>query len=159
MAARRGNLERPPRPRLTAHLREVGAGTLVPRLRLRHRAGLGAAPQDLDRMAEVARSDDLDAAAETGLGGALARDDERLDPSPPGSLGHRQGAPHGPQAPVEAQLGRRCDALDPLGRRLARHREHRQRNREVEAGSLLALLGGRQVDREPCARGSGTPPR
>ena len=153
VAPRRGDLERPPGPRLPAHLREVGAGALVPD-GCGSGTGAGSArpAQDLDRVAEVARSDDLDAAAETGLSSALARDDERLDPSPPRRLGHRQGAPHGPQTPVEAELGGRCDALDPLGGRLARHREHGQRDREIEPGPLLALLGRRQVDREPRAR-------
>ena len=153
VATRRGDLERPPRPRLPAHLRQVGAGALVPGRGSGTARRLGAAPQDLDRMAEVARSDDLDAAAEARLGSALAPRRPAPRPQPagpprpsPGRPARAAGARRG-RAPPPLRRG-----LDPLGRRLARHREHGKGDREVESGSLLALLGRRQVDREPRPR-------
>ena len=123
MAPDRGDLERPPGARLSPHLRQVGAGALLPDRRLGYRRRLGPAAQDLDRMAEIASGDDLDAAAEARLGRALGGDDQRFDARPPGGLGHRERPANRPQAPVEAELRGGRDAGHALGGHLARHRQ------------------------------------
>ena len=151
-----GDLERPPGPRLPAHISQVGTGALLPRGRLGNGRRLGPATQDLDRVPEVAGGDDLDAAAQARLGGALRRDDQRLDISPACGLRHRQRAAHGPQAPVEAELGRGCDAGHALDGRLARHGQDGKGDREIEPGpSLRSCAGARlTVRRVPGNRNS-----
>ncbi len=57
--------------------------------------------------------------------------------------------PHGPDPAVERELADRGVLREPLGRNLPRRRQHRERDREVEAGALLAQGCRREVDRDP----------
>jgi hypothetical protein len=68
------------------------------------------------------------------------------------SLGRRDRPGHRAHPAVEPELPDAGVRLEPLGRHLRRRREHGERDREIEARSLLAERGGREVDRDRAAR-------
>ena len=171
VAAGGRELERAPRALLAAHVGEVG------RLRLRLLVGRvdGRRPelaaQVGDRLGEVADRHGLDA-AELRLAGRLGRAEDPLEPGAPRALGDRERTAHGPDAAVERELADRRVLGEPLGRNLARRREHRERDREVEARAFLPQARRREVDRDPlsaatraapsrsrCGRGASPPRR
>ena len=151
MAAGRRQLERSARPLLTADVREVrrlGLGDLVGRLG-RRRPQLAA--QVRDRLAQVPDRNRLDP-AELSLAGRLGRAEDPLQTRAAGALGDRECAADGPDAPVERELTDGCVLGEALGWHLQRGRQHRERDREVEPGALLAQTRGREVDRDPLQR-------
>ena len=108
------------------------------------------------RPARIATASYRSCAATTGSASAWAasaalsgRHQQRLQPRPPGRLGDRDRAP----PPVAGgRPGRARRPLHPRHQRrrhLAGGRQHGQRDGEVEAASLLAFAGRRQVDGDP----------
>ena len=157
MAAGRGDLERPPRRPLAAHLGQVRA----------HRAGAGrqhglhvearqvaldAPLQQIDGRAEGGRPEHLEPRDEPRLGGVAPRDDQ---PPPSGTsrvLGHGERARHRPQGSVEGELPDRADARESRRGHLPGGGQGRQRERQVVLGPGLAEVGGRQVGHDPPGR-------
>ena len=90
------DLECAPCPRLSAHLGEVSGCGVDECDRVGDRQWLGAIAQDVDDVAQAAGRDHRDGAREGGLCGALCGHHQRLGPHPPGGLGHRERAAHGP---------------------------------------------------------------
>ena len=151
MTAGGGELERAARALLAADVGEVGRiglRRLVGRLR-RRRTELAA--QVGDGLGEVPDRDRLDA-AELGLAGRLGRTENPLEPGPPRPFGDGERPAHRSHAAVQRQLADRGVLGEPVGRDLPRGGEDRQRDREVEAGALLAQAGRREVDGDPLQR-------
>ena len=99
----------------------------------------------------MAYADRLDA-CERGLRAGLVRADQPLEAGTPRALRDREHAAHAAHAPVERELAARRVLLEPSRRNLARRSEQRERDREVEAGALLAKLGRREIDGDPPRR-------
>jgi hypothetical protein len=82
--------------------------------------------------------------------GVLPGDNQGVEAVLASTNGHRQNAAHGPQAAVERQLA----GQERLAARS--HDAHRAQNRsrhgQVEAGSFLAHVGRREVDRDRLGR-------
>jgi hypothetical protein len=143
--ARRRELERPPRPFLPADVGEVG--TVRPLLLLRRldRGRAQLAAEIGDGLGQMAHGDRVDP-RERRLGGRLRSAEDPVEPGPPGALRHREGTAHGANATVEGELPDRRVLGQSLPRELPRRCEHRQGDREVEAGALLAQPCRREVD-------------
>ena len=135
-------------PRTSARSGWSGSGLLVGRL-------CGRRPQLAaevgDRLGEVAHRHRLDA-AQLRLAGRLGRAQDPLEPGTPRALGDGERAAHRPDPAVERQLADGRVLREPLDRKLPRRRQHRQRDREVEARSLLPQAGGSEVDGDPLQR-------
>ena len=82
----------------------------------------------------------------------LGRAEEPLEPGSPRALGDRERAAHRPHPSVERELADRGVLSEPLGRNLPRRRQHRERDREVEARAFLAQARRREVDGDPLQR-------
>ncbi len=136
VAAGSRELERTPRALLAAHVGEIG----LIRLRLLVGRLCGWRPQFAaevgDRLGEVAHRHCLDA-AQLRLAGRLGGAQNPLEPGTPRALGDGERAAHGPDPAVEGQLADRRVLGEPLDRKLPGRRQHRQRDREVEARSFL----------------------
>ena len=151
VAAGRRELERAPRPLLPADVGQVwmvGLGRLVGRL-CRRRPQLAAEVRDC--LGEMAHGDRLDA-AELRLAGRLGRAENPLEAGAARTFGDGERAAHRPDAAVESELADGRMLGEPLDRNLPRRSQHRQRDREVEAGAFLAQPGRREVDRDPLQR-------
>ena len=137
---------------LAAHLREVGQERLLELVA----AGWSGerdvllAPQVGDRLGQVMHRDDIDA-RERRLGRRLGRADESCQPLPSRALGDGDRARNGPHATVERELTDAAVLEEPLRRELVRAGQQRERNRQVEAGSLLAKRRRGEVDRDVVA--------
>ena len=88
-----------------------------------------------------------------GLGARPRCAEDPWQPSAPRSLGQRDHASHGPEAPVEPELADGRVVVEPLARDLARGGEDGQGDREVEARALLPKLRGREIDRDSPTNG------
>ena len=64
----------------------------------------------------------------------------------------RERAADRAQPPVERELADRRVALELVARHLLRRREHRERDRQVEAGALLPQLRGGEADDDAPSR-------
>ena len=98
-----------------------------------------------DRVGEVMHRNRLDARQRhlpARLGGA--HQPRHLRPARAFRGDQRPG--HRPHAAVERELAERRDAVEGIRRQLVRRGEDRQRDRQVEARSLLAQSGGCEVD-------------
>ena len=132
----------------------VGGGCIHAEInprRQRHRPPSRPAPDHLDGIAQRRDADRLDPVGETGFLLDDIRDDDPPQ-SPPRERGrHRQDPGHRPNLSAERQL---ADQRDPTGRRpnLLRPEQDPHRDREVERRAGLALLGRREVDRDPARR-------
>ena len=84
-----------------------------------------------------------------GLCGRLGRAEQMREPGLPRALRRGQNAAHRPQPPVECELADRRVTAERFGRHLPRGRQHRQGDRQVEAGPFLPELGRREVDGDP----------
>ena len=80
-----------------------------------------------------------------GLGGA----DDPVEPGALRALGRHQVASDRADSAVEGKLAHRGVLLEARDRDLVRSREHRERDREIEPGPLLAQRGRGEVDRDP----------
>ena len=78
----------------------------------------------------------------------LGRTQETLHAEPSRALRDREHAADPPQASVECELADRSSPSERRARQLLRRAEHRERDRQVEAGTLLPQLGRREVDRD-----------
>src|SRR5829696_3531760 len=101
-----------------------------------------------DRVGEMANRYGLDS-RKRRLGRRLRRAEDSVEPGAPRPLGGDQHAADGPHAPVESQLADRGVLLEPRNRNLVRGGEHRERDRQVEARSLLAQRRRREIDDDP----------
>ncbi len=155
MRTRRRELERAARTLLAAHVRQVGNGRRAVAVGDRRdrvgRRRLPLAAQVGDRLRQVAQGNGLDP-GERGLRAGLRRAEEVREPRLARALRRRQHAADRPQPPVQRQLADRGVAAERFRGNLPRGREHRQRDRQVEAGSFLPELGGREVDGDPPRR-------
>ena len=157
--ARGRELERAPGALLTADVDEVGrrqvADVAVPARRLGAASRLAA--QVGDRLGEMPHRNRLDA-GQRHLGARLGRADRarrgRRGARPRRRRARRRPAAAGRRAPARRRPRGRRGA----GRELPRRREHRERDREVEAGALLAQAGGREVDGDPPRRARSARP-
>jgi hypothetical protein len=144
-----GDLERAPGGRLAAHVAQVGAG----RRRLPagggHGHGIGLSGKDLHRLVEVVGREHRHRLREAGLDGVLGGNQQPLQALPACRLGDGDRALDRPQPAVQAQLGGGAHAAH--GRRLdlTAGGQDRERDGQIEPGSLLALAGGCQVDGDP----------
>ena len=91
-------------------------------------------------------------AGERRLGRRLGRAEQPLEPDPPRALRDGEHAADAAQPPVERELPDRRVPLELLARHLLRRGEHGERDRQVEAGALLAQAGRREVDGDAAAR-------
>ena len=132
-----GELERAASALLAAHVGQVewiGLRRRVGRLRGR-RTELAA--QVGDGLGEVPNRNCLDA-AELGLAGRLGRTEDPPEPGAPRPLRDGERAAYRSHATVQRELADRGVLGEPVDRDLPRGGEDRQRDREVEAGALLA---------------------
>ena len=83
---------------------------------------------------------------ERRLGSRLCRAEEPVQPGPPGALGDGDRAGDGAHAAVERELADARVLEQPLRRELVVAGEHRERDRQVEAGALLPQRGRSEVD-------------
>ena len=148
MAAGGGDRQRVDDVDVAADVGEVG---VRPGRRDAPQARLGrwrpvTAAQDVGDLGERARADDVEPVDERRLGGALARDDEPVEPLAHGALGDREHAAARPQLAAQRELAEDREALERAGGDLAARREDAARDREVEAGPRLAQVRGREVD-------------
>ena len=115
-----------------------------------------------DRLGQVSDRDRLHT-RERNLGTRLGGANDPPETSVARSLGGDESAGDGPQPPVERELADRGMAGERALRDLMRGFEHRQGDRQVEAGSLLPKIGRRKVDDDPVpgpvelGRGDPTP--
>ena len=86
------------------------------------------------------------------LGTRLRRADEPVEPRAPRALRRHQCPGNRTDPAVERQLAERCDAVERIRRQLLRGSENRQRDRKIEARSLLAQARGREVDGDAANR-------
>ena len=160
--ARSGQLECAPGTFLPAHVRKVGCRRRAVPVRRERRLGL-----QLELAAQIARGlgevpdRDRSDARKSGLARGIGRAQETLGTEPPRTLGDGEDAADPAQPAVERELADGGGALERAARKLLRGGENRERDRKVEPGSLLAQLGGREVDRDPAGReaqlGGGDP--
>ncbi len=115
----------------------------VRRRRVRRRLTLAA--QVGDRLGQVAQRHGVDP-GELGLGRRLGRAEQSREPGPAGALGRREHAADRTHTPVERELTERRMAGERSGGDLPRRRQDRERDRQVEAGALLAQARRREVD-------------
>ena len=110
------------------------------------------APQVGDGLGEVAHADGLDPCESRLAAPPRAAQRTRARPARAAPSAAAivpvtgRTRPSRPSSPMHAWLG------EPLARKLRRRREHRQRDREVEARPLLPQRRGREVDRDRLAR-------
>ena len=150
--ARRRDRQRADRRRMPAHVGEVdGIGGLGARRRrrrcgrrLRHRS----AAQDRGDLAQARHARDHEPLDQRRLACALARDDEPRDLRTSGALRDSEHAAAVTQLATERQLAEDRPALQVLGRDLLGCREQPAGGCEVEAGTDLAQVRGREVDRD-----------
>ena len=142
-----GDLERPAPPALPLHLCQIGAGTerQIAVRGERRRRGQPVTAHVGDRLGQVMQRHRIDA-RQRHLARRLGRAEHELDPGPPSPLGDDERSPDRPHPAVQGQLAHGGVRPERARRKLVRGGEDGQRNRQVEAGALLAQVGRRQVD-------------
>ena len=151
MATGRRQLERSARPLLAAHVGEIGQLGLAGLVGRLGRRRLQLAAEIRDRLAEVPHGNRFDA-AELGFARGLGSAEDPFEPRPSRSLRNGESAANGPHPPVERKLAHRGVLREPLSRDLPGRGEDCERDREVEAGALLAQPRRREVDRDSLQR-------
>ena len=152
--ARGRDRERADRARMAADVGEVRRlGSLGPVAR-RGRRRLGRAPaaqdrRDLGQTGDARHRQPVD---ERRLTSALARDDEAGEARPARTLGDGQDPAAVAQLPAERELAEDRPALKLGGGQLLGGGQDAAGRREVEAGTHLAQMRGREVDRDPPLR-------
>ena len=147
-----GELERATATLLTANVGEIRQRHAVDRHVVRRRGReLLLATQVGDGLGQVADADRLDA-RERRLVRRLCGAEDALEARTSRTLGGRDRPRDGSDPPVEAELTDAGVLGEPIARELLRRREHRQRDREIESGSLLPERGRRKIDRDRLAR-------
>ena len=133
MCPGRGNLECSPRPLLAAHVPEIGHLGRFEHFRRERleRGRVDLSPEVGDGFAEAAHGNGLDA-RQSGLRRRLGGAHDEAKPGASGTFRDGQRARDRPDASVEPELTDRRVIRQPLGRKLSRRSEHRQRDREIE---------------------------
>ena len=85
---------------------------------------------------------------ERSFGRRLRGTHQALQSCPSRTLGDRERPRDGPDPPVERKLADGRVLREPLGWKLSRGAQYRKRDREVEAGTLLAQRRRREIDRD-----------
>ena len=88
-------------------------------------------------------------ARQRGLGRRLGCTDHSPKPGAARAFGDGQRSGHRSDSPIERELTYRRVLDQPLGRKLPGRGENRERDRQVEAGSLLAQRGRSEIDGDP----------
>jgi hypothetical protein len=100
-------------------------------------------------------------AGKGSLSRRVGRTEKAFDAEAPRAFGDGEDTTDPSQATVEGQLADGGGPLERTARHLLRSSEQRQRDRQVESGTLLAQLGRRKVDRDAARRkvqlGRGNP--
>lgn len=96
----------------------------------------------------MAHGDRLDP-REGGFGRRLLWAYQPVETGAPRGLGSDERPRHGPYSPVEGELPEGGVLGEPFGRYLMRGSENRERDRQVEAGALLAETRRGEVDGDP----------
>ena len=144
-------LERASSPFLPPDFGEVGPARAVRRGRRLDGTRVGEPSKVRARLGQVLDGNGLDA-GESRLRRRFRRTDEPVES---GSLRGFRGDErpgHRTHAPVERELTEGGVEREPRRRNLVRGGEHRERDRQVEARSLLAKARGSEVDRDPAQR-------
>ena len=146
MSPRGRNLERPAGLGLASDLGEIDR---VPRVIARARSlGRGRPPrpsQEPDHLPDRFRADDLEIVHERGLGRVRRRDDHASQSRARRGDRHRQHAWGRDQPASERQLTGERPRFEPRRGHLRGGREHPHRDRQVQAGALLAERPRREV--------------
>ena len=108
-----------------------------------------AAREDLCGGPQGRHSGDLEPLDERGLAGALARDDQTLEPGAACALGDRQGPRRVAQVAAQRQLAEYRVGTQRVRRNLLARREHAERERRVEPRPDLAQERRREVRGDP----------
>ena len=152
MAARRRDDQRLDRRDVAANIGEVRA---IRRLVVRDgRAAVrrSVAAQHRRNGRKVTRSADGDHVDDRRLLDALPRDDHAFEAGAQNALGDSERPVAGTQPAVEAELAEHGQPLQRLGRHLFARREDADRDRQIEAGAVLAQVGRREVHRDAALR-------
>ena len=154
MPARGRELQRSSRALLTPDIREIGARWIriaaVQRQCLDRRRN-PVATQVADNLGQVANRDGLDA-GERRLGRACRRAKKLRQAGLSRAFCRGQDAADPTQTAVQSELANGCVPLERLCRNLPGGGQHGQRDRKVEARSLLAKLCRSEIDRDPPQR-------
>ena len=139
---------------LAAYLCEVGQERLLELVASRWSGERDVllAPQIRDRLGQVVHRDDVDT-RQCRLGRRLRRANKASQSLTPRTFRNGDRARYRPYATVEGELADTAVLEQPLRRELVRARKQCERDRQVEAGSLLAQRRRREVDRDPVATG------
>ena len=147
------HLESPAGLPLTPDLGEIDR---MPRVRAPgRRLGHGRLPrpsQEPDHLPERSRADDLEIVHQRRLGRVRRRHDHASQSRTGRSDRHRQHAGGRDQAAPERELAGEGPPLEPRGGHLRGGREHPQRDRQVEAGAVLAERARREVHHDATQR-------
>ena len=148
VAAGRDDLQRGDERVVAAHVAQVGvlAGVLGTRIGLRDGRGFAVAAGDLDRFLQRRDAEHLERGDERGLACSRHRQQEPAETVARGALGDGQGPARRPQFARERELALHRAAVQRLDRELPARRQHGHGDRQVEAWSGLAQVGGREVD-------------
>jgi len=157
------DLERTARALLTAHVREIRWRWFVD-VAIRQwleRRHVDLAAEVRDDLGEVPNGHRHDP-GERGFGRRLRGTHHVRQPCSTRTLGDRERPRNGPDPPVERELADGRVLREPLGWKLSRGAQYRERDREVEAGTLLAERRRREIDRDapvvgPLERGGQHP--
>ena len=147
MPTRCGHLERRAREGVTADVGEVGSGIERDRrFRIGRVGPWHVAPQARHELPEIGRNPQNSRAGDAGLRRCRRRHD---DLAVGGRRDERCETGRRTQRSVEAQLGDERATRHRLRFELALCDEKAHRNREIDAGTALALAGTEQIDRHP----------
>ena len=148
--ARGCDLERATRSFLPAHVREVGSGRVLERIRASgSKAGASISPRRYATTSPRWRTGTGSIPASATSGADSAAQTTRVNPARRAPSATASAPATGPHASVERELADRRVLGEPLGRDLPCRREDGERDRQVEPRSLLAQRRGREIDRDP----------
>ena len=149
VVAGRGDLQRAPRMRLSAHVRQVGSGAVLQRECDRLRQGLAAGQRATD-FKQRACGGRFDLARQRGFG-AVARGHDQLAPGLRRGESRRQRAIDGAQFASQPELAEEFVSVQAIERNLPAGGENAECDRQVEAAAVLRQVGRRQVHGDhPC---------
>jgi hypothetical protein len=151
-----GDLERPLRVRLSAH---VGDVDLVGHHLGQESPGIGAHGRDRGfrvqerrRFGKGAHRVDAERLEHRRLRGVAGREEAAVEPGPARAERHREYPAHGMDRPVEGELSHHEETREPLRLDGTRRGQETERDWEVEADAFLSHVRRREIDRHPLER-------